>query len=107
MGQFTSVSGSVSVVAAPTFRLTLTPRDIAVNKGDTDMVAKFTIGIDRDATYIKPVYLSLAGIVGLETITPNPVPADVSVSIMEIDMTGQGVVEMPFEVYGFEDNPEG
>jgi hypothetical protein len=106
MGQMKSVDGSVSVVAVPSFRLTINPASVEIHKDDSDMVAKFTVGIVRDEGFTAPVYLRLAGIAGLESFSINPIPADGSESILSIDMTDQPVGNLPFTLVGSEDDPD-
>jgi hypothetical protein len=106
MGQYArSNEATVEVVAAPGFRVTVAPGLVQVRKGDMDMVAKFAVGVVRDIGFDKPVYLLVAGFAGRDTITPNPVPANMIGADLAFDMSGMDVIDIPFAVQGFEDNP--
>lgn len=117
MGQFASVDGTVRVVAVPGFHLSLTPGVVEVHKGDLDMVARFKVGVIRDAGFTKPVYLLVAGtsmgdfflndvpmaIEGKDYVIVGPGVGEVE---LRMDMTGQDIIEIPFSIGGFEDVPE-
>jgi hypothetical protein len=117
MGQFASVEGEVEVLAVPGFSLTLTPGRVEVHTKDMDMVARFKVGVVRDAGYEKPVYLLMAGtsigefsFQGVPITVPGKDYALVNVGIAEVDlqmdMTDMSPIKIPFSVAGFEDAPE-
>lgn len=116
MGQFASVDGMVRVVAAPGFHLTLTPASVDVAKGDLDMVARFKVGITRDAGLTAPGWLLIAGTSlgeffygGVSIMAEGKdyalVPAGATEVDLEFDMTGMNVIEMPFTVGIYENEP--
>ena len=116
MGLFTSVSGEVRVVAAPFCVLTLVPSLVEVRKGDLDMVARFAVNIAWDPLYTKPLHLLVAGfsggsfsIGGVSIMDPESqygiVPNGTPTVELEMDMAGMDVINVPFDVGGYEDAP--
>lgn len=117
MGQFASVEGEVEVLAVPGFHLTLSPSRVEVHTNDLDMVARFKVGVVRDAGFTKPVYLMIAGtsigefflngvalaIDGKDYVL---VAADVAEVELEMNMTEMSPIKMPFAVGGYEDAPD-
>jgi len=117
VGQFAFVDGEVEVLAVPGFSLTLTPSRVEVHAKDMDMVARFKVGVVRDAGYDKPVYLLVAGtsigefyFQGVPITVPGKDYALVNSGInevdLEMDMTEMAPIKIPFSVSGFEDAPE-
>lgn len=117
MGLFTSVHGEVRVVAAPFCALTLVSSLVEVRKGDLDMVGRFKVKIGWAAGYLKPVYLMIAGfsggdflLAGASIMVPGKDYALVSNGTpevdLEFDMSGMDIVNIPFDVGGYEDAPE-
>ena len=105
MGLKASVTGTVSVVAATGFRLTLAPLAVAVPFGSVSMVAKFTVTIQRDAGHAKTVYLGLIGMAGNWTFSRDNFVsgADVPV-ILEVNVGGFQVGQSAeFQVDGYDD----
>lgn len=117
MGQYAVSNDAVAaVVAAPGFSLSLAPLRVEVDKGDMDMVCRFTVDIVRQGGYDKPVYLLTAGtsigefkVLGQSIMVPDKdyalVPAIVSHVDLEMDLSGMDIIDIPFAVQGFEDEP--
>lgn len=122
MGQYAVSNDAVAaVVAAPGFSLSLAPLRVEVGEGDLDMVCRFTVDIVREVGYDKPVYLLVAGtsigefkVLGQSIMVPDGaggfkdyglVPAIVSHVDLEMDLGGMNIIDIPFAVQGFEDEP--
>lgn len=122
MGQFAVSNEAVAaVVAAPGFLLSTSPLRVEVPKGDLDMVARFKVDITRVGGYNKPVYLLVGGysggefkLGGVSIMVPDGAGgfkdyglANESVTQvdLELDLSGMDVIDIPFNVQGFEDEP--
>jgi len=116
MGQYAVVNGTVRVVAAPGFHPTLNPESVDVAQGDLDMVARFRLAINRDPGLEVPAYLLIAGTsIGEFKLNGVPltvegkdyalVPVDVNEVDVEFDMTGMDIIDMPFAIGVYQDEP--
>lgn len=117
MGLFTSVDGEVRVVAAPFCTLSLDPPVKEVRKGDLNSVAFFKLNIAWQPGYTRPIYLLIAGFSeglfyldeGGTLMVPDKdyalVPNGTPFVMLQMDMAGMDVINIPFSIGAYEDEP--
>lgn len=103
MGLKASASGTLEVLAAQPFSISLIPATRSVRQNDAVQTVSYRVLFDRAGGYAGPVYLELVGFVGRETFAQNPIPAGASETTLSFDTAEMPVGIVPFDIVAYED----
>ena len=78
MGLIARATGTLEVLAAEPFSISLVPTARSVRQNDAVQVATYRVLFDRSGGYAGPVYLYVVGIAGRDSFDVNPIPAGLS-----------------------------
>lgn len=97
MGLIARASGTLEVLAAEPFSISLIPTSRSIRQNDAVPVVSYRVLFDRAGGFTGPVYLDAAGIAGRALFSVNPIPTGAAESLLTIDTE-----EMPTDVYEFD-----
>jgi len=103
MGLVTRTSGTLEVLPAAPFSLSLIPTARSIRQNDAVQSVSYRVCFDRSGGYAGPVYLELVGFVGRETWGANPIPAGSPETTLIFDTAEMPVGLVGFDVVGYED----
>jgi hypothetical protein len=103
MGLKAQVSGSLEVLAAEPFSLSLIPTHHSIRQNDAVQSVSYRVLFDRSGGFAGNVYLKLVGMVGDRYQLPEMIPAGESEVLFTIDTEEHPVGDFPFMIEGYED----
>ena len=103
MGLIARASGTLEVLAAQPFSLSLIPATRSVRQNDAVQTVAYRVLFDRAGGFAGPVYLELQGFTGRETLSVNPIPVGASEAILSFDTDEMPIGTFPFDIVGYSD----
>lgn len=103
MGLVARASGTVEVLPAVPFSISLVPTARSVRQNDAVQVVSYRVLFDRSGGYAGPVYLEVVGIVGRESFDVNPIPAGQAEAVLTFDTEEMPVSVTEFDVVAYSD----
>ena len=103
MGLKASTSGTLEVLAAQPFSISLVPQSRSVRQNDAVQTARYRVLFDRAGGFAGLIYLEVVGFVGRETFAQNPILAGVGETELAFDTAEMPVGVFEFDVVAYED----
>jgi hypothetical protein len=103
MGLIAKASGTLEVLPAAPFSISLVPAARSVRQNDAVQTVSYRVLFDRSGGYAGPVYLEAVGFVGRESFDVNPIPAGASEALLTFDTAEMPVGAFAFDIVAYSD----
>jgi hypothetical protein len=103
MGLIARASGTLEVLAAEPFSISLDPVSRSVRQNDAVQTLSYRVLFDRAGGYAGPVYLEVIGFAGRESFDVNPIPEGAAEALLTFDTADMPVGLVEFDVVAYED----